>query len=162
MRFPAYGKRLWDRRLSGERPRVVALLVGDFWKAPKWLPAAIPRLAVKNAAWHLPTVERYDWRLVTACSVLAIDLRLPGEPISGPDEWDAWFWLLADVQQFARDVQLLTPRLDFEDPPDAFAAERDLATYAWCNRSFKHDSAGWPPWWPYGDTIFARDRRAAA
>ena len=34
MRFPAYGKNLWDRRLLGERPRVVLLLVGNRWKIP--------------------------------------------------------------------------------------------------------------------------------
>jgi hypothetical protein len=51
MRFPAYGNSLWQRRLMGERPRVVALLVGGFWRMPKWLSADIPRVAVKTASW---------------------------------------------------------------------------------------------------------------
>ena len=160
MRFPAYGRALWDRRLSGERPRVIALLVGDFWKRPKWLPTEIPRLAVKNAAWHLPA-ERFDWRLVTACTVLAIDVRGPDEVIEGPDGWDSWLWLLADVQRYARDVLLMTHREEFHDPDAGFAPERDLEVYAWCSRSYESGLASWPPWWPYEDAVF-RDRRAAA
>jgi hypothetical protein len=51
MKFPAYGRALWDRRMSGETPRVVALLVGNRWRRPDWIPGEIPLLAVKPAAW---------------------------------------------------------------------------------------------------------------
>jgi hypothetical protein len=161
VKLPAYGRKLWDRRLSGERPRVVALLVGDFWKAPPWLPAEIPRLAVKTDAWYTPAAERFDWRVVAACTVLAIDQRLQDERAAGPDDWDAWLWLLVDVQRFARDVLLFTPAEDFADLPQMFAPERDLETYAWCGRTYAGGSLQWPPWWPYGETIFERERAAA-
>lgn len=156
MKFPAYGRRLWDRRLSGQTPRVVCLLVGDRWTVPKWMPADVPRVAVKNAAWHDPLAERLDWRVVAACTVLAIDLRLPGERASGPEQWDSWLWLLADVQRYARDVLMFTPAETFRDPPNAFAAERCLEVYAWCSRAFIDGAWRWPPWWPYGDAIMAR------
>ena len=123
-------------------------------------PSEIPRLAVKNAAWHEPIAERFDWRVVAACTVLAIDTRLPGERASGPDDWDSWLWLLADVQKYARDVLLFTPTMDFVDPPNGFAAERCLEVYAWCNGRYVDGVRQWPPWWPYGETIF--DREAAA
>jgi hypothetical protein len=156
VRFPAYGNALWDRRLSGETPRVVALLVGNFWKRPKWLPAEIPRLAVKTAPWHDLRTPRNDWRVVTACTVLALDVRDPDEVTAGPDGWDSWLWLLADVQRFARDVLLFTPRETFVDPADNFAAERDLETYAWCARTHRDGAVQWPPWWPYGAQVHAR------
>jgi hypothetical protein len=156
VRFPAYGNALWDRRLSGETPRVVALLVGNFWRRPKWLPAEIPRVAVKTDPWPAPTAQRYDWRPVTACTVLALDVRDPDEVAAGPDDWDAWLWLLADVQRFARDVLLFTPRETFVDPADDFAAERDLETYAWCARTYRDGTVQWPPWWPYGAQVYAR------
>lgn len=152
MKLPAYGKALWDRRLSGQRPRVVCLLVGNFWKLPKWLPAEIPRLAVKTAPWHEPTGERFDWRVVSAMTVLAVDVRGPDERAEGPDGWDPWFWLLAQVQTYARDVLMFTPMQDVVDPPDWFAAERDLEVFAWCSR----ERGAWPPWWPHGDTIMER------
>lgn len=153
MRFPAYGKALDAKRRFGHRPRVVALLVGDDWRRPKWLPADIPRLAVKNGAWHEPRSERFDWCVVAACSVLSIDTRLPGERASGPEDWDSWLWLLADVQRFAREVLLFTPTLDFVDPQDGFAAERCLEIYAWCNGRYHDGQFRWPPWWPYGDRV---------
>jgi hypothetical protein len=160
VKFPAYGCKFWDRRLSGATPRVVALLVGNFWKRPKWLPAEIPKLAVKTAEWHDRKAERYDWRLVTACTVLAIDVRDADEVAEGPDGWDSWLWLLADVQHYARDVLLFTPRETFNDPADAFAAERDLEVYAWCARQASDGKSFWPPWWPYGAAV--HDGRMAA
>lgn len=143
MKFPAYGRALWNRRLLGARPRVVALLVGDDWSQPKWIPAAakIPRLAVKNAAWHESGAERFDWRVVAACSVLAIDRRLPGERARS-GEWDSWFWLLADVQRYAQEIIMFTPVEPFIDPPGGWALERYLDVYAWCVRAQR------PPWWP--------------
>lgn len=160
MKFPAYGRALWDRRMSGATPRVVALLVGDFWKRPPWLPADIPRLAVKTAPWHDLRTPRFDWRVVAACTVLAIDVRDPDEVQLGADDWDAWLWLLADVQRYARDVLLFTVREQFADSPTAFAAERDLEVYAWCARQTSDGAATWPPWWPYGSAV--HDRRMAA
>jgi hypothetical protein len=151
--LPAFGKSLWNRRLLGARPRVACLLVGDDWRPPNWLPAEIPRLAVKNAAWHEAGAPRFDWRVVAACTVLAYDARLPGERAAGPDEWDSWLWLLADVQTFARDVLLFTPTIEIKDPADCFAIERDLEVYAWLNRKLDPvaGSWSWPPWWPHGD-----------
>lgn len=160
MKFPAYGRKLWDRRLSGERPRVVPLLVGNYWRRPKWLPAELPYLAVKTAEWHLPAAERLDWRVVTACTVIAIDVRDPDEVQLAPGDWDAWLWLLADVQRYARDVLMLTTREQFADPRGALAAERDLETYAWCNRTYVDGAVVWPPWWPYGAAV--HERRMAA
>lgn len=161
MKLPAYGRAMWDRRIAGERIRVVALLVGDRWQAPKWLPAEIPRVAVKNAAWNEGT-ERFDWRVVAACTVLAIDNRGPGERIAGPDGWDAWFWLLAQVQQFARDVLRWTPVEDFRDPPGGFDPERTLETFAWCESRLIDGVRQWPVWWPHGNHIFERDHMRAA
>jgi hypothetical protein len=159
VRFPAYGNALWDRRLSGETPRVVALMVGNFWKRPKWLPAEIPRLAVKTAPWHR-AAEAYDWRPVTHCTVLAIDVRDPDEVELGAGEWDAWLWLLVHVQRYARDVLLFGPRVEVMDPLDDFAAERDLETLAWCSRQYRGGIVVWPPWWPYGAGV--HERRIAA
>ena len=162
MKLPAYGHALWQRRLLGERPRVCYLLVGDFWRQPKWLHlhlARIPRLAVKNAKWHEAGAERYDWRVVAEMTVLAIDVRGPDERADGPDGWDPWLWLLADVRTFARDVLLFTPMIEIVDPLHCFAAERDLEIYAWLNRNFDvAEGWRWPPWWPHGDVM---DRMAA-
>ena len=152
MKLPAYGKALWDRRLSGQRPRVVCLLVGNTWTLPKWLPAEIPRLAVKTAAWHEPAAERFDWRVVAACTVLAVDVRGPDERAENPDGWDSWLWLLGQVQTYARDVLMFTPMQDVIAPPDWFAAERDLEVYAWCSCT----NGAWPPWWPHGNSIMER------
>lgn len=136
--------------------REVCLLVGDHWRLPKWAPAHEARLAVKNAAWHDPIAERFDWRVVAACTVYAIDQRLAGERAAGPDEWDSWLWLLAQVQRYARRVLIFTPTVSFADPPNALAAERDLDIFAWCSSSFIEGERRWPPWWPYGDAIHAR------
>jgi hypothetical protein len=91
-------------------------------------------------------------------TVLAIDTRGPDERAAGPDGWDPWLWLLADVQRYALDVLLFTPMMEVTDLPDRFAPERYLETCAWCNREVnvatgRHE---WPPWWPYADTVFAR------
>lgn len=233
MRFPAYGRALWERRLAGERPRVVCLLVGDRWRRPKWIPGEIPRLAVKTAPWHLAgqlavnvpfaqkeqarhavraaiaagtlirepceicghrdseahhrsyhasrffavnwlcrihhtaahalerrarAEEDLDWRVVTAMTVLAIDVRSEAERQQGGDGWDAWLWLLADVQKFARDVHMFTSTIEFQDPKKHLAFERDLGIYAYLNSHIDPatDDRGWPPWWPYGDLQQAR------
>jgi len=156
LRFPAYGNALWQRRLLGERLRVVCLMVGDFWKLPKWIPVAAPKLAVKTEPWHQPTASRYDWRLVVDCTVLAVDVRGPDEREETSDGWDPWLWLLADVQRYARDVKMFTPMMEFHDPPDRFAAERDLEVYAWCERRFIDGIETWPPWWPYNSDILHR------
>jgi hypothetical protein len=226
LRLPAYGRALWQRRIMGERPRVVALLVGDRWRWPDWLPAEIPRLAVKTAPWHLEIagapeaqkriarevvataltegtlvrepcevcgavpaeahhpsyekrhflavrwlcrshhaaahavlkpgfVERFDWRMVAAMSVLAIDARRPEEVQLGPEDFDSWLWLLADVQRYARDVLMFTPTIEFADPPHRFAPERDLDVYAYLHCRYEGASQGWrwPAWWPYGDRL---------
>ena len=155
MKFPGFGRDLWQRRLNGERPRVVQLLVGEHWRSPKWMPRSIPRLAVKTEAWHDPYTERREWRVVAGMTVLAIDVRLQDERVEGPDGWDAWLWLLADVQRHARDVLLFTPTIDLVDPPGRFAPERDLETYAWLNRSLDPvtKSWTWPAWWPHEDEI---------
>lgn len=151
VKFPAYGRALFNRRLLGERVRVVALLVGDDWRRPERLPAGIPFVAVKNGAWHEPFAPRFDWRPVVACSVLAFDRRRQGErAMCG--EWDSWLWLLAEVQREARDVLLFTPDLDFVDPPTGFAVERYLDIYAWCSRLVVDGEFHYPPWWPYGDS----------
>ncbi len=157
MKFPAFGRALWERRLLGERPRVVALLVGNVWQMPPSVArAGVPRLAVKTGPWHIGTGPRFDWRLVADCSVLAYDVRGPDEREEGPDGWDPWLWLLADVLHFARDVQRFTPTEEFYDPPGAFAAERSLELFAWLNSAYIDTDPGpalrWPPWWPYGDT----------
>jgi hypothetical protein len=157
-RFPAYGNALWRRRRIGDRPRVAYLLVGNYWRAPKWMPGEIPRLAVKTAPWHDGRAERFDWRAVAAMTVLAIDVRGPDEREDGPDSWDPWLWLLADVQLYARDVILFTPTIEFKDPPEAWAPERILETYAWLNRRFGSIAGRWewPPWWPHGDVVCQR------
>lgn len=158
MRFPAYGKSLWDRRLLGERLRVVLLLVGNRWKIPHEFATdtSIPRLAVKTAPWHLPDAERFDWRLVAACTVMAIDTRGPDERDEGPDGWDPWLWLLADAQTFARDVLRFTITEHFDDLPDAWAPERDLETYAWLSSRYVNGAFTWPAWWPHARRIFDR------
>lgn len=164
MKFPAYGVGLWNKRLMGERIRVVALMVGNRWKLPKQypIPADVPKLAVKTAPWHTLKAERYDWRLVVDCTVLAFDTRGPDEREEGTDDWDPWLWLLADAQRYARDVLLFTPTIEFHDPKGGFAPERDLGTYAWCNCSWVDGVRVYPPWWPYGSTIRERDRLAEA
>jgi hypothetical protein len=171
LRFPAYGNKLWQRRLLGERPRVVILLVGNFWRCPPAFAAdpEIPRLAVKTSPWHLPTGDRFDWRLVAACTVLAVDVRGPDERAEGPDGWDPgtfwdpWLWLLADVQRYARDVLRFTITEEFRDPRNAFSAQRDLECHAWCSRVYRRHALDpsqstweWPPWWPYGADIHER------
>lgn len=158
MKFPAYGRSLWDRRMMGERIRVVALMVGNTWKLPKGyaITADTPKLAVKTAPWHTPKAERFDWRLVAECTVLAFDTRGPDEREAGPGDWDPWLWLLADVQRYARDVLLFTLMEEFHDPPNAFAAERDLDIYAWCNGKYVDGVRIDPPWWPYGRDIHNR------
>lgn len=163
MKFPAYGRLLWERRLLGQRPRVVALLIGDDWRRPRWVSAEIPLLAVKNAAWHEPGAPRFDWRLVVSCDVLAIDRRLPGERACC-GEWDSWFWLLAEVQRFAADVVMYTPSESFNDRPDRLAPERVLEVYAWCSRRYERGVCRWPPWWPFENRIAERNNalRAAA
>lgn len=160
MRFPAYGRSLWERRLMGERPRVVVLLVGERWKIPPAfaVDASLPRLAVKPAPWHLPTTERFDWRVVAACTVLAVDVRGPSEREQGPDGWDSWLWLLADVQTFARDVLRFTLTEDFDDPADWYAPERDLETYAWLCARYVAGIFTWPIWWPHARRIFDHDQ----
>jgi hypothetical protein len=161
MKLPAFGKSLWDRRMMGESIRVICLLVGNTWKLPKGfaIPPEVPKLAVKTASWHLPTAERYDWRVVgsrprcIAPTVLAVDTRGPDEREAGPDDWDPWLWLLSDVQRYARDVLRFTITEEFHDQRTHFAAERDLACFAWLCGEWKEGVRGWPPWWPYGDLI---------
>jgi len=147
--FPAYGNSLWQRRIGGERIRVVALLVGNRWKVPKpyALPAEVPRLATKTAPWHKPTTTRYDWRGVRQCTVLAFDCRGPDEREAGPDDWDPWLWLLNDVQRQARDVYRITPTEEFYDPPGAWAPERVLSIFAWLSRTQTTTGETRPPWW---------------
>ena len=161
MRFPAYGNAFWQRRLLGARPRVVMLLVGNRWKIPPdfgraHAQADIPRIAVKTAPWHLPTTERYDWRLVVDCTVLAIDVRGPDEREAGPEGWDPWLWLLSDVQNFARDVILFTITEEFHDQSYMWAPERTLEVYAWCHHTYVQGAFTWPIWWPHGRRIFDR------
>lgn len=160
MRFPAYGQSLWQRRLLGERPRVVVLLVGNRWKIPAEFAGdpSVPRLAVKTAPWHLPTTERYDWRVVTACTVLAVDTRGPDEREVGPDDWDPWLWLLAEVQRFARDVLRFTITEHFVDFDKQFAPERDLETYAWLCSRYVDGVFTWPTWWPHARRVFDREQ----
>lgn len=159
MKFPAYGRNLWDRRLTGDRVRVVCLLVGNTWKLPKGfaIPADVPKLAVKTAQWHTPKAERFDWRLVADCTVLAVDTRGPDEREAGTDDWDPWLWLLADVQRYARDVIRFTHTEEFHDPRGRFAAERELECFAWCSGRYYGAIFVWPPWWPYGGAIHARN-----
>lgn len=146
--------------MMGERIRVVLLLVGDRWKIPQEFAgdASLPRLAVKTAPWHLPDAERFDWRLVAACTVLAIDVRAADEREEGPDGWDSWLWLLADVQSFARDVLRFPVTEVFDDPPGAFAPERALETYAWLCSTYVQGVFTWPVWWPHARRIFDRDQ----
>ena len=164
MRFPAYGNALWQRRLLGARPRVVCLLVGDYWRLPKWLPAGVPRLAVKTEPWHQKTATRYDWRLVAGMTTLAVDVRGPDERAETEDGWDSWFWLLAEVQAYAREVLLFTPMIEFIEPPDRLAPERTLETYAWLNRTFEAEvqAWSWPPWWSHGSAIDDRSHEELA
>lgn len=175
-RLPPYGKALLERRMLGERLRVCYLLVGALspWRAPKPLQAAIadlPKLAVKASPWHLQdddravragSVERFDWRLVQDMTVLAIDVREAGDMAETEDGLDAWLWLLADVQRYARDVLMFSPLLDVKDPPAAFAPERDLEVYAFLHRKFDSEAGRWkwPRWWPHETGIF--DARMAA
>lgn len=155
MRLPAYGQSLWNRRLLGERLRVVTLLVGNRWKCPGQFHGPpgdpIPRVAVKTASWHERGAERFDWRLVAACTVLAVDVRGPDEREQGPEGWDPWLWLLADVLTFARDVLRFTITEDLKDSPAMFAPERDVETYAWLCRTCVDGVVSWPVWWPHGD-----------
>lgn len=97
--------------------------------------------------------ETFDWRVVVAMTVLAIDLRSADEVERGPDGWDSWLWMLADIQAFAREVLMFTRTIEFHDPPGHFAMERDVALYAWLNRSpmDRGGARAWPPWWPHGD-----------
>ena len=162
MRFPAYGRALLERRLAGERPRVVALLVGADWRRPRWLPAEIPHLAVKPAPWHLPIVaargarELVDWSVVRGMTVLALDARAADEIEEGPDRWDSWLWLLAAVQEQARDVWMFTPTIEFTDSPSAWAIERDLSLYAYLGRSIEGRTWRWPVWWPCEERLHER------
>lgn len=160
MRLPAYGQSLWNRRLMGERPRVVCLLVGNRWKMPPAFAGDpdLPRLAVKTAPWHRPDAERFDWRVVAGCSVLAVDVRGPDEREEGPGEWDAWLWLLADVVRFASDVQRFTITEEFADCDGMFAPERDLETYAWLSSRYVEGVFTWPEWWPHARRIFDREQ----
>lgn len=160
MRLPAYGQSLWNRRLLGERPRVVILLVGNRWKIPAHFAGDpdLPRLAVKTAPWHEPAAERFDWRVVASCTVLAVDVRGPVEREEGPEGWDSWLWLLADVQAFARDVLRFTITEDFTDYDGQFAPERDLETYAWLSSRYVDGVFTWPVWWPHKRKIFDRDQ----
>lgn len=153
MRLPPYGRALFNARMAGERPRVVQLLVGEFWKSPKWMPPEIPRLAVKTARWDDEAAERFEWRVVADMTVFAIDVRLPDERVETRDGWDPWLWLLADVQRYARDVLMFTPMIEFATPKDMFAPERALDCYAWCARDWDLATRKWkwPRWWPYGE-----------
>lgn len=158
MKFPPYGRALWMKRLLGARPRVVALLVGDHWRTPKPVrEAGIPRLGVHTALWHERRAERYDWRCVAACTVLAYDQRLPDERAQGPLGWDSWLWLLADVHRYASDVLMITPTVDFRDRSGTWALERYLDIYAFLNRSIVDGTWTWPPWWPYGALLPSPD-----
>lgn len=166
-RFPPYGKALFERRMLGERLRVCYLLVGDFWRVPKELRAALdglPRLAVKSAPWDSDQrpADAYDWRVVQDMTVLAIDARGAGEFAESADGHDTWLWLLAEVQRHARDVLVFSPLLRVVDGPNAFAPERDLETLAWLGRTYDAEQSAWswPRWWPHGDRIFAQ--RSAA
>ncbi len=164
LRLPAYGNALWQRRLLGERPRVAQLLVGNYWRKKAWIQGGdIPRLAVKTSPWHAPRGERFDWRVVAGMTVVAIDVRDADERESGPDDWDACFWLLAEIQRYARFVLLQTPTIALPPWPDRVPPEAYLDTYAWLNRQFDADAGGWlwPAWWPYGESI-GNDTRIAA
>jgi hypothetical protein len=158
MRFPAYGRALFERRIAGERPRVVGLLVGNRWRRPHWLPADVPNLAVKPISWHKGArgrAEGFDWSVVRAMTVLAIDLRADQELEEGPDGWDSWLWLLAAVAAQARDVLMFTPTIEFRDPPRTLAMERDLGVYAFLGSTLDSASGDrrWPAWWPFGDLV---------
>lgn len=150
-RFPAYGARLWQRRLLGERTRVVALLVGESWRLPGWWPAECPRVAVRTSAWHESEGERFDWRVVAGCVVFAFDNRGPHERIETADGWDPWLWLLAGVLRYSDSVLMYTIMEKFIDPPGGFAAERWLDVWAFLHVRYEGTRRIWPPWWPYGE-----------
>lgn len=164
-RFPAFGAALWQRRLAGERPRAVALLVGGSWRLPEWWPPQLPRVAVRAAPWHEPTAPHHDWRVIAGCNVFAFDQRSDAERVTGPDGWDSWLWLLAAVQAFAHGVamfsetlQLIDPRdrkkaAPVIDPRDRFASERWLGIYAFLHVRYEGTRRVWPPWWPYGEEL---------
>jgi hypothetical protein len=139
---------------------VVALLVGNRWKMPPEIAGApdVPRLAVKTALWHQIDTERFDWRVVAGCSVLAVDVRGPDEREKGPGDWDSWLWLLADVLRFASDVQRFTITETFTDYDGMFAPERDLETYAWLSSRWVDGTFAWPEWWPHARRIFDREQ----
>lgn len=175
-KLPPYGRALYERRALGERLRVCYLLVGALspWRAPKLLQpvlAELPKLAVKVGPWELlhdddavraGRVERYDWRIVSDMTVLAIDVRGAGEMAETEDGFDAWLWLLADVQRYARDVLMFSPLHPVVDPPGGFAPERDLETWAFLHRRFDPEAGRWvwPRWWPHDTAVF--DTRLAA
>jgi len=164
MKLPAYGKALWQRRLLNERPRVAQLVIGNFWRKKIWLKADIPRLAVKTSPWHTDRGERYDWRVVAGMDVIAIDVRDADEREAGVDGWDAWLWLLAEVQRYAAAVWMVSPTIALPNPQEPFSPEADLEVYAFLNQVIDRESKTrrWPPWWPYGDDIFRRRSRPAA
>lgn len=135
---------------------MIALMVGERWKLPHWVPADVPKLAVKTAPWHDPKTSRFDWRVVAACTVLAIDVRGPDERADGPEGWDPWLWLLAQVQAYARDVQRFTITEEFHDPTTMLAPERELETYAWLCSRYVDGVFTWPCWWPHARRIFDR------
>lgn len=177
VKFPAYGKALWERRRHGDRSLVACLLVGNVWMTPAWLSRAVPRVAVKTQRWdegHIEAVQPgvstsaldawkaardtrakrgYEWRVLQRMTVLAVDVRAPEEVEAGPDGWDAWFWLLADVRRYAHEILMFTPTIDFQDPPSRYAPERNLDTFAWLSRTFDAEVGDyrWPVWWPYAD-----------
>lgn len=202
MKLPAYGRALAYRQAAGERPLFAGLLVGNSWRLPHWVPAGIPKLAVRPAPWHTAStngavscrsapatarepcavcgsaevephdgrwlcrphheavhairdraVDGMDWRVVSGMSVLAIDTRAESEVEYGTDDWDAWLWLLTDVQRYAHEVLLFTPTITFHDPPEQMAPERALEVYAWINRRVLDGQWTWPAWWPHGDLL---------
>lgn len=123
------------------------------WLRVRWL--CMPH---HRAEHSIARRNELDWRLVVDMSVVAFDLRTEAECRS-VDGWDEWFWLLADVQKYARDVIMVTPTIDFTDPPNAWAPERTLDVFAWLSRTFDRAEQKWvwPPWWPYGGSILKRE-----
>jgi len=131
LKFPAYGRQLFDARDHGDEPQRVVLVYGDDW----YTDGRFPRLAVKPADYIRATL---DFRVVSGLPVDVVDRSTDEQYVAIDGVW-ALYWLGAEVAHWASEVRFMVAAWS----EGAGVAPMEIIDAAWGNKS----GPQWPLWW---------------